>query len=715
MNMLVMGTLSKLVMPSPLFCKKEIGHFRNSTNKFFVVSISREDENGRDFSGYPKFEGNGADILQVASIQAPFLSPDKGSLTNPNDIAKLFNDAQQNILYLNKQRLMAMEELKKVHREKDLLLARLGKQEAEAQSNIAECEVLKQKLNLVETTMTTGGTWNLQKSKKHSRVKVDPSPLFSEILLRIDTMALVGDITKTQASEIRKLVVNKDPVLAETFCNLKHMNDKELAAGLLLLLDPKQRQGLHILHICTEMAPITKVGSVASHVKNLCCALQRRKNFVEVILPKYKSMDLNQIQGLQEVEADFSSYFGGEWHRNRIWTGIIYGIAVTFIEPFHPSGFFDRDLLYGYEDDFERFTYFCRASLDYLLKSGKQPDILHLHNWQTAAVAPLFWDIFVNQGLGSTRILFTCHNFEFQCVEEPRKLRLCGLDPERLHRPDRLQDNLDPGLINLIKGGIVYSNSVVMISTPFVKAKMTKENSHGLESTLTMHKNKVISVPYGLDDTVWDPAKDKFLPATYSAEDLSGKAVCKVALRRCVGLSETQASTAIVGCVNIDMSDAELNYIKLYLTSALRNGAQFVFMGTSQNPRMQAGLEELQKKFKENVRVVDKQDEGMLHLLIAGSDILLCSSFHDPENQMPLKALKYGAVPLGRSGESMSFTLHSTKFSDEALSWTQVFNQMKDDPLGWTNLVKGGMVKDFSWDAECAERYTDAYWSIHQL
>jgi glycogen synthase len=63
-------------------------------------------------------------------------------------------------------------------------------------------------------------------------------------------------------------------------------------------------------------------------------------------------------------------------------------------------------------------------------------------------------------------------------------------------------------------------------------------------------RNKVISVPYSLDDTVWDPAKDKFLPATYSAEDLSGKAICKVALRRRVGLSETQASAAIVsyGC-----------------------------------------------------------------------------------------------------------------------------------------------------------------------
>jgi glycogen synthase len=40
----------------------------------------------------------------------------------------------------------------------------------------------------------------------------------------------------------------------------------------------------------------------------------------------------------------------------------------------------------------------------------------------------------------------------------------------------------------LMQGGIVYSNNVVMISTPYGNAKMTKENSHGLESTLTIHK-----------------------------------------------------------------------------------------------------------------------------------------------------------------------------------------------------------------------------------
>lgn len=49
------------------------------------------------------------------------------------------------------------------------------------------------------------------------------------------------------------------------------------------------------------------------------------------------------------------------------------------------------------ESDPFRFSYFSRASLDYIVKSGKQPDVLHIHNWQTAIIGPLFWDIFVNQ------------------------------------------------------------------------------------------------------------------------------------------------------------------------------------------------------------------------------------------------------------------------------------------------------------------------------
>lgn len=58
-------------------------------------------------------------------------------------------------------------------------------------------------------------------------------------------------------------------------------------------------------------------------------------------------------------------------------------------------------------DDF-RFTYFSRASLDYIVKSGKQPDVLHIHNWETSIVGPLFWDIFVKQVQFETAFILSC-------------------------------------------------------------------------------------------------------------------------------------------------------------------------------------------------------------------------------------------------------------------------------------------------------------------
>ncbi len=78
-------------------------------------------------------------------------------------------------------------------------------------------------------------------------------------------------------------------------------------------------------------------------------------------------------------------------------TDLVFGKSCcTIVGPVSPEGIIHEmgsEKLCGWG----RFTYFCRASLELLVKLGKQADILHLHNWQTAAVAPLFWDIFVHQ------------------------------------------------------------------------------------------------------------------------------------------------------------------------------------------------------------------------------------------------------------------------------------------------------------------------------
>ncbi|KAG4388611.1 hypothetical protein AAZX31_09G185700 [Glycine max] len=146
------------------------------------------------------------------------------------------------------------------------------------------------------------------------------------------------------------------------------------------------------------MTPLVPRGSVASYVTGISRALHRKGHLVELILPKYASLNLDGVQGLHEVNVEVTSYFNGQLHGNRIWTGVVFGIGVTLIEPKYYSSFFSREMIYGYPDDFERFSYFCRASLDYIVKCGKQPDVLHLHNWGTAIVGPLFRDTFVKQG-----------------------------------------------------------------------------------------------------------------------------------------------------------------------------------------------------------------------------------------------------------------------------------------------------------------------------
>jgi hypothetical protein len=307
-------------------------------------------------------------------------------------------------------------------------------------------------------------------------------------------MVINGLVNIEEASSMRKLVKEHEANISVFPLDVLQQGDAEILAELRRFTNKGKRNGLHVIHICTEMAPLVSVGPLASYITGLSCALQEEGYMVEVILPKYSTLDLDEIEGLREIEADAYSYFDGQLHANRIWNGVVSGIGVTLIQPVYYSSMFSRDKVYGYQDDFDRFAYFSRASLDYIAKSGKQPDVLHIHNWQTAIVGPLFWDVFVNQGLEGTRILLTCQDFDKGLVP-PEKLELCGLDPAELHRLDRLQDNTNPHFVNILKGGVVYSNKVVIMSS-------SHSSIPGLEPTLAIHKDKLFFAPFGMDNSM---------------------------------------------------------------------------------------------------------------------------------------------------------------------------------------------------------------------
>ncbi|KAL2241479.1 UNVERIFIED_CONTAM: putative starch synthase 4, chloroplastic/amyloplastic [Sesamum indicum] len=655
----------------------------------------------------------------------------------PNDIWQLFKEAQQNILYLNKQCLLAMEELERLKNERTLLLDRVEQLEMKNQANFRR----------------------------------DKFTISSELLLRIDSLVLNGVISSMEASDLRRLIIDARGSSADDLYGLNCKNDAEFLVELHHFSKKSKKNGFHIIHICTEMSPVVSEGPLASYITGLSSALQRKGNLVEVILPKYSCLNLEEVQGLREVETELHSYFNGQLHGNRIWTGVVYGIGVTFIQPVYYSSLFSHDKVYGYSNDFERFTYFSRASLDYLVKSGKKPDVLHVHNWHTSIVGPLFWDVFVSQGFEGTRILLTCQGFNSQCLEQPEKLALCGLDSSRLLRPDRLQDNNKSHLVNILKGGVVYSNKVIIMSSIHTKGRIVGAFGHGLEPTLDIHKEKLVIAPRGFDKSTWDPSCDNILPQSYSADDMKGKSVCKVVLQRHLDLPEG-ASKILVGCIYPDILDADIEKLKTLVWMASRRGVQFIFMGSSKSPGMRRELEIFEEEVEdENVRFIDEYDEELSHLIISGSDILICPSFDDPLLQVPhgskceendvgehnhrawivgvnlcfvfgrawrsilvkmvvgefpkLKAIKYGAAPVPLHSADSRFRLfgddESTTFSQYInqtfgnLSLGQAIDELKNNPSQWNTRMIDAMEKDFSWDSECADVHISAYAAVKRL
>ncbi|KAL8044692.1 hypothetical protein ABFS82_08G063100 [Erythranthe guttata] len=670
----------------------QISHRNQKCPRPLLLNCSRSTGESNSLSRAPLPRELGSPSSEVHQKNLKYIDDVKKE--KPNDIWQLFKEAQQNIMYLNKQRLLAMEELDRVKNERNSLLDRV------------------EQLEMKQNTNDRRGTLTI-------------SP---ELLLRIDSLVLNGVIGSTEASDLRRLVMDSRDSSTDDLNDLIYKSDAEFLAELRQFSNKSKKNGFHIIHISTEMSPVVSVGSLASYVTGLSCALQRKGNLVEVILPKYALLNLSEVQGLREVESQFYSFFDGQLHGNRIWTGTVYGIGVTFIEPVYYSSFFSQDKVYGYSNDFERFTYFSRAALDYLVKTGKQPDVLHIHNWHTSIVGPLFWDVFVNQGFEGTRILLTCQGFGSQCLEQPEKLALCGLDPSSLFQPDRLQDNNKSHLVNILKAGVVYSNKVIIMSSLQTKGQIISALGHGLESTLTIHKEKLVISPCGIDKSTWDPSSDKFLPQSYSADDMKGKSLCKVALQHHLGLPEG-AVKILVGCIYSSILDGELEKLKTLVWMASRREAQFILIGSSQNPGMKKAFELFQEEVKdENVKFIDAYDEQLSHLIIAGSDILLCPSFDDPLHQVPLKAIKYGTAPIAVDFADDSRFRHTgennagrTKFSQYInstfanMSLVQAIDEIKNNPSQWNKRIKDAMEKDFSWDSECADVHVSAYASVKCL
>jgi starch synthase len=336
---------------------------------------------------------------------------------------------------------------------------------------------------------------------------------------------------------------------------------------------------------------------------------------------------------------------------------------------------FGRERVYGYPDDQERYLRFALAAG----RLAQGYDLVHAHDWTAALLALL------------APTVYTIHNLAHQGLVDPAPFfHWTGL-PWNLFHIEALEYY---GQVNLMKGGIVFARRVTTVSPSYAEEIKTPELGMGLDGVLRRHAGKLKGILNGLDLEVYDPAQDPHLPAPYTREDPSGKALAKAAFREKTGLKPP--ILAYVGRLDFQKG---LDLLQAALPRLTELGFSLYVQGV--------GEEGLARAFREKaeahpgrVAFLEAYHEPMARLAYAGAEALLVPSRFEPCGLVQMIAQRYGTPPVARAVGGLKDTVEDGRtgvlfqsYHPEGL----LYGVLRLFHLGAEALGLRGMEKDFSW------------------
>lgn len=490
---------------------------------------------------------------------------------------------------------------------------------------------------------------------------------------------------------------------------------------------------MQVLFATSEVVPFAKTGGLADVSAALPRALAERGEDVRIITPLYRSVYEN-TESLEDTGVRIQVPLGDKTASGELWQTTLPGSHVPVYCLRHDK-FYNREGLYGttgsapepYPDNCERFVFFSRGILEALQQLDFDPEVIHLNDWQTALTAVYLRTLYEgNDKLRRAGTLLTVHNLLYQGIFWHWDMPITGL-PWSLFNWRQLEFY---GKLNLLKGGLVFADHLNTVSPTYAREIQTPAFGCGLEGVLRERRDRLSGIVNGIDTETWNPERDPLIPARYSAEDLSGKAVCKAELQREVGLA-AEPRTPLVGMVSRLVTEKGCDLVLEVLPEVLTEGVQMVLLGTGEASYQEA-LGELAKKFPGRFAARLAFDEGLAHRIEAGADIFLMPSRVEPCGLNQLYSLRYGTVPVVRRTGGLADTI--TDYSPEALARGQangfVFGPAqpealaealgralelyRNDPDSWRRLQQVGMRQDWSWSRSAGE-YQALYRKVAEL
>ena len=493
-------------------------------------------------------------------------------------------------------------------------------------------------------------------------------------------------------------------------------------------MTPTSADGLNIVMAASEAVPYVKTGGLADVVGALAIELTKLGHHVTLLLPGYRGRATGESRELAmrfpiPVEGQPVDVMVEE--ETVPVTGALHPLKVLFVR-YDP--YFDRPGLYqqnhsDYPDNLERFVLFCRAVLEIvrrLIESGKgKIDVLHLHDWQTALSAVYLKTLpHEYKELNQLKVLLTVHNLGYQGIFPGQQFVKTGLPPS-LFSPISLEFY---GSVNCLKGGIIFSDVVSTVSSTYAKEIMTAEYGCGLDGVLASRADGVKGIPNGIDVVAWNPESDRYLPARYTASDLSGKQACKRALQQELGLPNRDVPLlAVIGRLTFQKGfDLLINVIPELMSLDI----QIVVLGTGDH-HLEQQFMAVKARYSDRIGLCLGFDEGLAHRIEAGSDMIIMPSRYEPCGLSQLYSLRYGTIPIVRRTGGLADTVVpfrpstiksgcATGFhfidasTDSLLSALLLSLHVYKERETWQSLIQAGMKTDLSWERS-ARLYVDLY------
>ncbi|MCX7726480.1 MAG: glycogen synthase GlgA [Chitinispirillaceae bacterium] len=483
-----------------------------------------------------------------------------------------------------------------------------------------------------------------------------------------------------------------------------------------------EERKLSILLVASEVYPFAKVGGLADMVSALAALLKAHSHEVRIVIPKYSSIIWGKF-GLKKCLDSMCVWMGNceEWCSVFEAEGI-GGVQVFFIEH---NLFFEREGIYhdfsmkDYDDNPRRFGFLSRAALQLCKDTGFKPDIVHCHDWQTAAVAAYLkiwhWN---DPVLGRAASVLTIHNIAHQGVYPKTHIDYLGFGWHNF-----TQDKFEAyDKINLLKGGIYYADYVTTVSPTHAKEITTPFGGFGLAPYLCAKGDRFKGILNGIDYSVWNPEKDPLLKANYSMLNIEGKKICKTELQKTFDL-EVNEKIALIGIIGRFVEQKGFGLLVNTLERILNNMiVQFVVLGNGEQ-RFESYFWDLPKRYSGRVGSYIGFDNTRAHLIEAGSDFFLMPSLFEPCGLSQMYSMRYGTLPIVRAtggledtvkqydentGEGTGFKFYEA--SENGLYYTVgwAISTYYDRPHHIKKMIANAMKEDFSWEKP-AKEYEEVY------